>query len=77
MIKMSGTTQGDKPLLLLGLSKGNCEELLKGRPIAFNTREEGMPFELVVVITGGETEDAITAELAKHFDLPPVHRKDN
>jgi hypothetical protein len=77
MIKMVGTTQGNKPLLLLGLSRQNCEELLKGKPIAFNTKEEtGLELELVLAIIAGETEDSLLADIQNYFDIPNIVRKD-
>lgn len=49
-------------VLFFGLSRGNCDRLLKGQPIRIDGAALGMP-GLVVVISGGETEEAITAEL--------------
>jgi hypothetical protein len=54
--------------VLIGLSRGNVEELLKGHPILKNKEDTGLP--VTVVIVGGETEEAILAELQQHFQLP-------
>jgi hypothetical protein len=56
---------GTHPVLLLGLSRLNCERLLAHQPIKFDTTELGLP-AMTVVIMAGETEDAITAQLQVH-----------
>ena len=56
------------PLLFLGLSRANCERLLQGLPIYIETADLnrlGLPPNMEVVLTGGETEEAIVAELEK------------
>lgn len=70
MIKAAGGT-GDGPFLLLGLSRTNTERLLTGKPITLDTGDMGLP-RMRVIIMGGETEQAIAAELASHgMVLPP------
>lgn len=51
--------------LLFGLSRGNCERLLKGEPIFINGDDLGLPRGMGITITimGGETEEAIAADL--------------
>ncbi len=55
MIKAAGSLEG-RPLLVLGLSRRNCELLLEGRPIKVDLEEVGRPEQGVVLIVGGETE---------------------
>jgi hypothetical protein len=75
VIKASGRTTGGKPLLLLGLSVENAARLLAGQPIGFDTAALGLP-PMQVVIVGGQTEDAIAAELAAHGLIPPQAPRD-
>lgn len=69
MIKAAGT-RGGKPALILGLSGENMTRLMAGEPIMLDTAALGLP-EMTVVICGGRTEDAITADLRVHGLLPP------
>ena len=46
------------PVMLIGLSRANCERLLKGEPILFDAAQIGFPSMLVAVVAG-ETEDEI------------------
>lgn len=69
MIKAAGT-RGGKPMLILGLSGENMTRLMAGEPIMLDTAALGLP-EMNVVIVGGRTEDAITADLRAHGLLPP------
>lgn len=63
MIKFTGYDRvRNCNMLGIGLSRGNCEKLLAGEPIEFNTGEMGMP-KLTVMIMGGETELAMHQEL--------------
>lgn len=57
MIKARGGS-----LIVLGLSRGNVERLLADMPIRFAGEEVGIP-GVVFVILGGETEQAIEAQL--------------
>lgn len=57
---------GDKPILLLGLSRVNCVRLLQGQPIrieAAELTEMGLPDGMEVIVMGGETEAAMSEEL--------------
>lgn len=60
--------QGDDPAVLVGLSRKNAEELIKGHPIFKPKEETGLPVTLIIV--GGETEESIMAELKEHFNIP-------
>lgn len=78
MIKALGKS-GDRPMLLFGLSRKNCELLLEGKPIKIDLQqmlEEAIKRhdlnDAVVILMAGETEESITEELSKHTKLPPV-----
>ena len=73
MIKASAKTVDGKTLLIFGLSRRNTEELLKGRPIAIDGADLGVP-SILVLIMGGETEDAMEKELSKHIDTQTNRR---
>lgn len=60
--------QDGEVAVLVGLSKGNMDELLKGHPIYKPMAETGLPVSIIVV--GGETEEAIMGELKKNFTIP-------
>lgn len=62
MIKASGTTQGGRPLLVIGLSAENVTRLLDDQPITFDTDALGLP-GMQVLILGGRTEDDIRTTL--------------
>jgi hypothetical protein len=68
MIKAGGMGKDGKPVVILGLSEGNLGELRKGHPIVIELAPFGL--EGRVLLMWGETEQAITQELAKHFTLP-------
>lgn len=61
MIKAVGES-GDKRFLLIGLSMENCRRLLRGEPIMFDLPAPLDP-ESKIIMLGGETEEAIVAEL--------------
>jgi hypothetical protein len=62
MIKMRGKNKEDVDVVLLGLSRLNCERLLEGKPIRLNLEELGLaPLEIALV--AGEDEKSIIAEL--------------
>lgn len=56
---------GGKDTILIGLSKGNTDCLLRGMPI--HKHLNGMPVDLLIV--GGETEQAILDELREKLGL--------
>jgi hypothetical protein len=68
VIKAAGML-GGKPMLILGLSGENMTRLMAGEPIMLDTAALGLP-EMTVVVCGGRTEVAITAELRVHGLLP-------
>ena len=71
MIKMLATNENGDPILILGLSRANCEHLLAGKPIAFPTDRIPMTKAPVhIIILGGETEQSIVDEMSKHVPLP-------
>ena len=61
MIKFTGMN-GCKPLLGLGLSRGNCAKLLDGQPIVIECGELGLA-PLTILLMGGETEESMAVEL--------------
>jgi len=68
MIKAGAKGKDGQPVVILGLSEGNLGELRKKRPIVVDLEPKGLKGQ--VVIMWGETEGAITQELADHFKLP-------
>jgi hypothetical protein len=69
MIKAILSNDDGSQMLLLGLSKTNMDKLLEGLPIAVDITVNGA--HLRIGIVGGETEEAIIAELRRHF--PQLH----
>lgn len=67
MIKASGGGADGVPFLLLGLSAENCRRLIAGQPIVVRADhvDPRLP-RINVILVGGETEDAIAAELRQH-----------
>jgi hypothetical protein len=66
VIKFHGTASDGGELIGIGLSRKNCERLLAGKPIHFKLSDmaaSGLAMKGEVLIIGGETEEAITAEL--------------
>lgn len=58
-------------LVILGLSRRNCELLLEGKPIRVKASDVGIPESTDEIwLMGGESEEAIKAELAKSVQLP-------
>jgi hypothetical protein len=71
MIKATGGSKDGVPLLILGLSRANTEKLLAGQPIHVRTDhvDPRVP-AMHVILMGGETEEAIAAELGQHQTGP-------
>lgn len=69
MIKAILSSDDGSQILLLGLSRLNMDKLLEGLPIAVDIKVNGV--HLRIGIVGGETEEAIAAELMKRF--PQLH----
>lgn len=67
MIKAALKSRSGKRLVLLGLSRFNCEQLLAGRPIKIELQglDSSLP-QMELAIMGGETEETMHAELARH-----------
>ncbi|HWE97573.1 MAG TPA: hypothetical protein VG269_26695 [Tepidisphaeraceae bacterium] len=63
MIKAIGT-KGNQTLVLLGLSRRNCELLLEGKPIHVDVEKLVPGLRVSVLLIAGETELAITKEMA-------------
>lgn len=72
MIKATGRTGDGDTLLILGLSRTNTERLLAGKPIKVNGLDVGLP-GIQVILLGGETEEAITAELQGLITKDTLH----
>ena len=64
IIARAGMTGTDE-LLVLGITRHNVEELLKGRPIKLTTETHGagIPLGWTIAIVFGETEAAIAEDL--------------
>lgn len=86
MIKFLAHRDG-RPMIGLGLSKGNCQKLLEGRPIFIDLKVmmmdcEKLPDlnEATILIFGGETEEAMQEELGKIITKAPkisTHNEEN
>jgi len=72
MMKFTGNDrETGRPLLGIGLSRENCERLLKGEPIQFSTDNmPGLP-SVDVYIMAGETEDEMAASLVEAGAMTP------
>lgn len=57
--------EGPLGMILLGLSRGNIEKLLKGFPIRMNRKTHGkaLPLGWEIFIIAGETEESIRETL--------------
>jgi len=73
MIKAKTTDRDGYPVFIFGLSDGNLELLRQGRPIAVDLRELGARGS--VVIMWGATEEAIQAEMGKHFSFRNIRNE--
>lgn len=86
MIKFLGERMG-RPTLGLGLSRENCERLLKGKPIFIDLKVMMMDCnpepnlnEATIFIFGGDTEEKLVAELKKYvgpLPEPHTHNEEN
>lgn len=71
MVKARITNEEGQKILVIGLSRANWEHLLQKQPIAFPAAELIPELtDTFILVLGGETEDEITEELGKHFELP-------
>lgn len=59
------TTDGDRQLLVLGLSDANRERLEQGYPVRISQATHGVaiPKDLTILIFAGETEQTMAAQL--------------
>lgn len=70
MIKAIGKNiKTGHPVMVIGLSRGNCNKLLADQPILFNVASIGLP-PMEVLIMGGETEDTMREELDRLLGAP-------
>lgn len=70
MLKAVATSKDGRKLLVLGLSRRNMELLMENKPIVVDTARYGIEGGAHIVLLGGETEESIQAEMAKHLKLP-------
>jgi hypothetical protein len=64
----SNTTSG-RPVLGIGLSRENCERLLQGQPIAFDTSTmDGLP-DIEVFLMAGEDEATMAMDMVREGAL--------
>jgi hypothetical protein len=70
MILAHTTSRGGIPLLVIGLTNKNIEELKKGRPVFKGPEDTHLPMSFTII--WGETEDAILEDLKQHFVIPAV-----
>lgn len=68
MILAHTTSRDGFPLLLIGLTSKNIEELKKGRPVFKGPEDTRLPMAFTIV--WGENEDAILSDLRQHFEIP-------
>jgi hypothetical protein len=66
MIKATGYTSDNMPLLIIGLSGESMTRLMADEPIRIDTANLGLP-RMSILIVGGRTEDAIATNLRKAF----------
>jgi hypothetical protein len=70
MIKAKAQRRDGSSFVVLGLTRRNTELLLAGKPIPVDLREMGIDCQ--VLIMGGETEDAMAAELKDFIDSKTI-----
>lgn len=83
MIKFLGEKEG-RPCIGLGLSRGNCQKLIEGKPIFIDlkvmlAKVEKVPDlnEATILIFGGETEEEMAAKLGKLPEATHRHHEEN
>ena len=69
MIKATAGSEDGRKFVLLGLSDMNLTKLREGKPIHVGSAELGIAHD--IIIFWGATEDAMAAELTKHFGREP------
>lgn len=67
VIGRASKNEGESEILIIGLSKLNVARLLSGSPIFMNrkTHGVGLPEGLEICIMYGETEEAMTKQMAE------------
>jgi len=65
MLKARGQTMDGEVALLFGLSRENVTRLVSGKPIRVDLTELGLPGDVYIFF--GETEDALSDEMAHAF----------
>lgn len=83
MIKFFAEKEG-RPMIGLGLSRGNCEKLLEGKPIFIDLKVMLMDIEEVpdineatILIFGGETEDEMVRTIGAAKMPRHIHDEEN
>ena len=77
MVKFVGTDPDTgRRTIGIGLSAGNMNKLLEGRPILFSLSELNLPWEADVFIFGGETEQDMQAALEHRIGPNTIRRID-
>ena len=86
MIKFLAERDG-RPMIGLGLSRGNCERLLANKPIFIDLKVMAMDLnpppnfnEATILIFGGEDEDAMVGQLQQITGQNPpqkTHHEEN
>lgn len=69
MIKALGRTKDGRRLVVLGLSRQNCELLLEGKPIKVETPDLGIVDGPTIMLCAGETEESLEKTFAEF--IPP------
>lgn len=69
MFKATGGGADGRKFVLLGLSEMNLSRLREGKPIHVFGAELGIGQD--IIIFWGPTEDALAADLSKHFGRQP------
>ena len=70
MIKATGGSEDGRRFVLLGLSEANLAKLREGKPIHVFGAELGIGQD--IIIFWDETEDAMAAEMSRHFGKEPT-----
>jgi hypothetical protein len=81
MIKFFGIREG-RPMIGIGLSRGNCKKLIEGKPIFIDLKvmlaDANPPPDLndaTLFVFGGETEATMERQLRKLTDgRPAIHK---
>lgn len=60
MLRAKGRTADGRPLIVMGLERGNIERLMAGRPISFDMRDQGIDGHCIIMF--GETAEDCAAQ---------------